>query len=156
MAADHDYLYQQAAERGDVQDGYGPYTVRLDADQLREWMADNPPWTQDGTTPHPTGGYVSIEDNDSDHEQVRSYRDADGKHHRTDGPAFIKEDDTGVMEQHYRHGRLHNDDGPAQVIVSNSGTSKTWYVDGERAGTHTETNEYGWKIVDGKPVKVDE
>src|SRR5699024_10695166 len=39
MAADHDYLYEQAASRGDVQGGYGPYTVRMDPDRLREWMA---------------------------------------------------------------------------------------------------------------------
>lgn len=154
-APDLDYLYLEAADRGDVEKGYGPFTVHVDADRLREWMADNPPWVQDGVTPHPTGGYVTVEDANSDYEMIRSYRDADGKHHRTDGPAFIKEDETGVLERHYQHGELHNENGPAQVIVSNSGTSRVWYVDGEEAGTQVVRANPGWEIVDGKARRVD-
>lgn len=156
MAADYDYLYEHAAARGDVQEGYGPYTVRMDADRLREWMVDNPPWTQDGKTPHPTGGYVTIEDADSGHESIRSYRDADGHHHREDGPAFIKEDETGVMSRHYKHGKLHNDNGPAQVIHGISGTSKVWYVDGQEAASEVTHRQRGWDIVDGKAHKIND
>lgn len=153
---DLDYLYLEAADRGDVEKGYGPFTLRIDAARLREWMADNPTWVQDGTTPHPTGGYVTVEDANSDHESIRSYRDADGKHHRTDGPAFIKEDETGVMSRHYKHGKLHNDNGPAQVIHGISGTSKVWYVDGQEAASEVTHRQRGWDIVDGKAHKIND
>lgn len=155
MAADHDHLYFDAADRSDVERGYGPFAVRLDADTLREWLEDNPPWVQDGTTPHPTGGYVTVEDLSTDREQVWDYRDADGKRHNADGPAFVKEDDTGVMERYYKHGVLHNDNGPAQVIRGITGESRTWYVDGQEVASQVESTTPGWEIVDGKPVRSD-
>lgn len=47
-----------------------------------------------------------------------------GKMHRTDGPALIREDGTRVW---YIDGKLHRTDGPAVIWADGS---KAWYIDG--------------------------
>ncbi|GAA1774197.1 hypothetical protein GCM10009810_34040 [Nostocoides vanveenii] len=97
-------------------------------------------WVEDGVTPHPTGGYVSVE--------VRSdqtvYRDADGHRHRVDGPAVVTS--TGKTRW-FRHGILHRLDGPA---YANPGAVAKWFVDGRRhrldgpAVVHSQGHRQWW------------
>ena len=67
--------------RTDLLEGHtGPWTASFDADDIRAWLRANPAWVEDGTTPHPTGGYVRVEDRQvaDGHSQIR-FLDADGR-----------------------------------------------------------------------------
>lgn len=149
-------FYEEAAARGLVTPGYGPFTVRTDMfdpeTEADYWELTAPPaWTQDGITPHPIGGYVSIEERNGG----LRYRDADGKNHRADGPAFDGADGSFT---YFTHGVVHRADGPASCMVTPSERGATdvvlgWYIDGQYVGSqHTET-EPGWSIVDGVAVQ---
>lgn len=63
-------------------------------------------WVQDGVTPHPSGGYVTVR---QDSLSVM-YLGSDGRPHRLDGPAVERADGTRSW---YRDGTRHRDDGPA-------------------------------------------
>ncbi len=149
-------LYEVAAERGLVTPGFGPFSVRVDSVDAEEaadqWEANAPaPWTQDGVTPHPTGGYVTV---DVDMNGT-TYRDADGKAHREDGPAF--EGPSGSFH-YYRHGVSHRADGPATCVVSSHGNgsevTQSWYVDGDYVGTQQTMLEPDWSIRNGVPRRT--
>lgn len=129
-SADLDDVYLEAAADGDVTDGYGPFYVSGDPDELREWCMDNAAWVEDGTTPHPTGGYASVRSS----ADVTNYFDADGRPHREDGPATETSD--GSYTEWARHGQIHREDGPAvrSVMVTPAVTwvSEAWYQNNER------------------------
>lgn len=62
---------------------------------------------------------------------IITHLDSDGKFHREDGPAYIKE---GMVEKWYRHGQLHREDGPARTWGSNAygSTNKEYYLEGQK------------------------
>lgn len=144
-----DDVYLEAAADGRVSDGYGPFYITGDADDLQEWIQDNPAWEQDGETPHPTGGYVTVDVSD-----VRTcHLDAEGKLHREDGPSLITQD--RVVQAWYQHGRMHREDGPAYVEARPGSTKEVWAVRGDEVATRETTTSPGWTVTDGRPVKLD-
>ena len=62
-----------------------------------------------------------------------------GKWHRTDGPAYICVDKSGVLieEQWYLNGKRHRTDGPASKKWNGSGVliEEQWYLNGKRHRT---------------------
>lgn len=101
-------------------------------------------WVQDGVTPHPTGGYLSVYTSRDYTEYVndkgvrhrldgpaythvggRTEYWVEGQQHRLGGPAIVD----GLEEAWCDHGVLHRLDGPA--ITSANGT-REWYVNGVR------------------------
>lgn len=126
----------------------GPFTVDFDEIDLAEWMDANPPWVQDGVTPHPTGGYVRVQHTTS----VTMYLNADGGLHRLDGPAVESADGARGW---YVDGRPHRLDGPAQ----DSGDSipgrhqLQWWVDGQQVASEVREVAAGWAVVDGVAVR---
>lgn len=64
---------------------WGPW----DATELVHWLDANPAWTSGCGRPHPFGGYHEVSQEQAWHERYTFYWDADGKLHRTDGPAAI-------------------------------------------------------------------
>ena len=116
-------LYEDAyADDPDVY-AAGPYYVVVDEMKLEEWLEANPVWEQDGSTPHPSGGYVTV----TACEGGFKYTDADGELHRDDGPAV---DTQGTIEWR-QHGQLHREHGPARVLRYSGTTSEvTWARNG--------------------------
>ena len=83
---------------------------------------DDPAWTQDGVTPHPTGGYVRVEK----WSYAVKYLDASGLEHRLDGPAFEYADGTRTW---CVDGYTHRLEGPA---IEYADGTREWCVDGRR------------------------
>lgn len=153
----HDHLYGDAVLAGEAPEGFGPYSITVaDPDQVAEWMQDNPPWTPDGVTPHPTGGYVAVEETRHHNRYVQRFLDADGELHRDDGPASHERDDTGARLHYCRHGKPHNERGPALVEHGPNHTHQVWFVDGEEVAEETKgaVVHDGWQIVKGRPVRL--
>ncbi|XKH58453.1 hypothetical protein LG293_17685 (plasmid) [Citricoccus nitrophenolicus] len=159
----------------DYSDGYTCRLTSGEAQATLEWLDDNPAWTQDGITPHPTGGYVTVDRG----RYGEAYLNRDGELHRTDGPA---EDDTiegrrfqkwrihgtpirpgggpstqqihlatgKVLTEHWTddQGRLHREDGPA---YQESDGYQAWYRNGEQ--THERPAVIGLKP--GEAVTTD-
>ena len=172
-----DNLYFEAVARDQVADGYGPFYVSVDEDDLKEWLIENKSWKQDGVTPHPTGGYASVEHtyNEANGTMSTSYHDAQGRSHRLDGPAFesatadgpssymwMKEGklhrtdgpakySTDGREEYWVEGKLHRTDGPASIDPG-KGREEFW-VEGQYVGNSvtTTTTIEGWSIVNGRP-----
>jgi hypothetical protein len=150
----YDFLYDDAAARGQATEDYGPYTISVDNPaELREWLEDNPQWVQDGRTPHPTGGYVTREVSTRNGMVTERYLDAEGWLHQEEGPAVRKQDDLGDQQRHYRHGVLHNENGPAVLERSQTSTMRKWYVNGQEVARTVETLSPGWGLENGRPVK---
>lgn len=78
-------------------------------------------WTQNGVTPHPTGGYVRAH---WSRHHIR-YWNAGGKLHRLDGPAIEYADGARSW---YVDDKLHRLDGPAVELADGA---RHWYVNGK-------------------------
>lgn len=171
-----DWLYESTPE---APAWGGPYSVYADTEELERWFADNPPWTEDGKTPHPAGDYVSIQEITVTEEgKYVVFLDADGWEHRTDGPAKIHYlDGEPYAYEWYHHGKLHRTDGPAKTGTHPS-EDEFWvdgkrhrtdgparfdstinrgefWIEGQQVGHMTILMEPGWKLVDGAPVRDD-
>ena len=109
-------LYEDACAEHPAVYRAGPYYVMVDEMKLEEWLEANPAWEQDGSTPHPSGGYVTV----TAYEDGFKYTDADGELHRDDGPAV----DTQDTIEWRQHGQLHREHGPARVLRYSGTTSE--------------------------------
>jgi hypothetical protein len=63
-----------------------------------------------------------------DEDGYKDWLDANGKHHRDDGPAIVI-DTVGWYRAWFQHGVRHRDNGPA---VENANGHKAWYQYGVR------------------------
>lgn len=114
----------------------GPRYVQFDADEVAAWLDANPAWVQDGVTPHPTGGYVTVERSTTEPGSgLVMYLDAEGGLHRLDGPASAWDSRQGDgspfhQDNWYLNGLRHRSDGLPAVVDSRGG--REWWEDGAK------------------------
>lgn len=140
-------------------------TVDAEADADHEPVA--PTWVQDGVTPHPTGGYVSVVEKTLDRPssprlkaKTRSYLNAEGRLHRLDGPAFVRTTATGHHEERYYQDRFQHRGGnrPSVLMWSPTGVvyHAEWHIDSEHdrtdSGPATATQSCVTWYEEGEPV----
>lgn len=96
-------------------------------------------WTSGCGQPHPSGGYAVREVWGEGSKTVMSHVDADGEHHREDGPAVVRWSPVGALEYAawFRDGKLHRGDGPAVIVAGGDGEpSQASFFHRDHAGGH--------------------
>lgn len=149
---DHGDALFDAARKAGLVSHDGPTELRLeepsDADFVH-WLVENPAWHEDGTTPHPTEGWVTRRVRQRSGVSITDYFDADGLWHRDGAPACIFEFNGVATQQEWRtHGLFNRADGPALVRLDRH----EFHVDGEQVATLTFT--HGWTVQDGAPTRL--
>lgn len=71
-----------------------------------------------------------------------AFVDAEGRYHRTNGPAVVPVTPQRGVGDWYRHGKLHREDGPAVVSVPGMPEFNEWWFEGEQV--HPDTNVDGY------------
>lgn len=99
-------------------------------DERELWLDQNPLWDGADDTPHPFGGYTSTRQEVCDGEEHTLYLDAQGRRHRTDGPAVVTVSGAETTHRWYAHGKNTREGAPSTVVTHDGTVVGFAFTDG--------------------------